>query len=287
MKLPPIYLAALIMGIGILGIPLGDAAGKLLFLSGPIKPVFVAWSRFWVGVVLVVIIYGGRGFDLATLKDWRLWLRGLFLMGAILSILTALKTEPIANVFAVFFIGPILAYFGAAIFLKETITWLRTILLFLSFLGVLAVVKPSADTSPGILYALLAGVFYSAFLVSTRWLAHVTRPRMLLLSNLLVGGLITMPFGVANIPVMNAETVLLVIWSGAASAIGNLAIIVASSMVDASRIAPLIYLQLVYASLLGIFLFNEYPDLWAWIGLSVMITAGFASFFAQNTRPSA
>ena len=284
MKLPPLYFAALVMGIGVAGIPLGDAAGRLIFLHGPVEPVFVAWSRFCVGVLLVVLLYRGRGFDVGKMRDWRLWLRGFFLTASILSILTSLQTEPIANVFAAFFIGPILAYFGAAIFLGERITWLRTLLLLFSFVGVLLVVKPGGDTSFGILFAFLAGVFYSAFLVSTRWLSHVTRPRMLLLSNLIVGALVTLPWGISSIPALDTKTVLLVLWSGAGSALGNLAIVVASSMVDASRLAPLVYMQLVYATLIGIVIFGDFPDYWAWTGLSVMVVAGFASFFLQQNK---
>ena len=64
------------------------------------------------------------------------------------SILAAVRTEPIANVFGTFFIGPILSYFLSAIFLREPITILRTVLLLAGFCGVVMVVDPRFGLSP-------------------------------------------------------------------------------------------------------------------------------------------
>jgi len=242
--LSPFTLAALIMGLGIAGIPLGDTAGKFMFLHTSIEPVFIAWSRYGLGVLLVWLVFAGRGFDFSAMKDWRLWLRSAFVTAAVFSILNSIATEPLANAFAAFFIGPIFAYFGSALFLKEQITWFRTITLVIAFGGVLIAVRPGVSMSPGLIYALMGGCFYAAFLVSTRWLSGVTSPRMLLLSNL----------------------------------------ILSSSLVDGSRIAPLIYMQVVYATLFGILFFGDYPDQWTWVGLAVLVSAGFASFFASNNR---
>lgn len=138
----PFTLAALIMGIGIAGIPLGDTAGKLMFQHTDVEPVFIAWSRYGLGIALVWIAFAGRGFNFSVFRDWRLWLRSAFVTAAVVSILNSIQTEPLANAFAAFFIGPIFAYFGAALFLKEKITWFRTVTLIIAFLGVLIVVRP-------------------------------------------------------------------------------------------------------------------------------------------------
>lgn len=283
-SISPFTLAALIMGIGIAGIPFGDTAGKMMFLHTPVDPIFIAWSRYGLGVVLVWLAYAGRGFEFSVFKDWRLWLRAGFVTAAVVSILNSIATEPLANAFAAFFIGPIFAYFGAALFLKEKITWFRTITLIIAFIGVLIVVRPGISMSPGLLYALMGGMFYAAFLVSTRWLSNVASPRILLLSNLAMGTLLLTPWGVVSIPEIDIEMAGLVLWSAAASAIGNLAIVISSSLVDGSRIAPLIYMQVVYATAFGILFFADFPDEWTIVGLAILVTSGFASFFAQKSR---
>lgn len=283
MKTPsPFTLAALIMGIGIAGIPLGDTAGKLMFLYTSVDPVFIAWSRYGLGMILVWLVFAGRGFNFSVFKDWRLWLRSGFVTAAVVSILNSIQTEPLANAFAAFFIGPIFAYFGAALLLKEKITWLRTVTLIIAFLGVLIVVRPGISMSFGLVYALMGGMFYAAFLVSTRWLSNTASPRLLLFSNLVMGTVFLTPWGVSSLPQIDFEMSGLILWSAAASAVGNMAIVLSSSLVDGSRIAPLIYMQLIYATLFGIIFFADYPDAWTWVGLAILVSAGFASFFAQR-----
>ena len=96
----------------------GDTAGKLLTQAG-VQPLFVAWSRFALAAAVLAWPLGLRRANLRSLLDWRLILRAALIVGAIASILTALRTEPIANVFGAFFIGPIVAYVLSALLLGE------------------------------------------------------------------------------------------------------------------------------------------------------------------------
>ncbi|MGB7285578.1 MAG: DMT family transporter [Salaquimonas sp.] len=278
------FIAIAVMCLGMLFIPLGDTAGKLLTSNNAISPFFVGWSRFVIGAFLVFILFRGRGFNFNILRDWRIWLRAALITGAISCILTALRTEPIANVFAAFFVGPILSYFGSAILLKEPISKWRTLLLFVGFTGVLLVVKPGFDFSAGVLFALLAGTFYGSFLVASKWLAHLANPRSLLLSHLLIGALFLTPLGIREVPPMTLDISMLVILSAAASALGNLLYLVANKMADASRLAPLVYVQLVSATILGILVFGDYPDAISLFGLALLLTSGFSSYLIANKR---
>lgn len=279
-------LAIAVMSVGMLFIPLGDTAGKLLTGSHGAEPVFVAWSRFAIGAIFIWLVFGCRGFEFAILRDWRVWFRASLIVGGICSILTALRTEPIADVFGAFFVGPILSYFLSAWLLRERISLVRTALLFIGFCGVLLVVKPGINTSPGMLYALMAGSFYGGFLVASKWLAQIERPRSLLLSHLLIGALVLTPWGSTTIPDVTTEIVFLILLSAAASALGNLLLLVASRMADASRLSPLVYVQLVSATALGFLVFGDVPDYWSLLGLAMLLGSGFVSFVLVQSRPA-
>ena len=281
MTLSPLLRAALLMSAGMCFIPVGDTAGKLLGGAG-VAPVFIAWSRFGLGAVLVWSAYGGRGFDGRVFLDWRYWLRAVLITMAVTCILTALKTEPLANAFAAFFVGPILSYFLAAWLLRETITVARTILLFLGFCGVLLVVKPGVEASGGLGWALLAGLLYGCFLVATKWLSGTVNPRSLLVSHLTIGAVLLTPWGVAELPEATGMTVMLVVASAAASAMGNLLYTIATRMADASRLAPLVYVQLVSATIMGMAVFGDWPDGWSLAGLMLLLGSGFGGFFLQR-----
>ena len=122
-------------------IPAGDLAGKLLTGSYGASPVFVAWSRFLIGMAILLPFVRFSAFRL--LADWRLWLRALLITCGILSIQTALRTEPLANVFAAFFVGPIVSFTLSAVLLREPAGLWRSLLMLLGFCGVLLVVRLS------------------------------------------------------------------------------------------------------------------------------------------------
>lgn len=261
-------------------IPAGDAAGKLLGAAG-VAPVFTAWSRFALGAAMI-LPFVARSMPLALFGDWRIWLRGLLLAGGILSILTALRTEPIANVFGAFFIGPLLAYLLSAWLLKEGFSRARLLLLFIGFAGVLLVVRPGFGMTPGLGLAVLAGVFYGAFLTASRWVAGIAAPGALLLSQLAVGALVLAPFGLSALPDFDARTGALTCASALGSMLGNLFLIRALGLAPASRLAPFVYAQLVAATVLGWAVFGTLPDALTWAGLAILLISGLATLALRD-----
>ena len=275
-------LAMILLGMSL--IPIGDSAGKLL-TEMDVSPVFVAWSRLLVGFLFILPFSSLVRTEIKHLFDWRMLLRAALFTSAIFCMISALKTEPIANVFGIFFIGPIVAYFLAAAVLKERITLLRSVLLFIGFAGVVLVVKPGVGITTGMLFALIAGICYGCMLVANRWLAGLFRPRLILLSTLLAGSIALTPAGIESIPqTIDSRIIWLVLVSSIASALGNLIIIEANRRLDANIVAPFVYSQLVAAAILGVFLFNEWPDGYSLIGLAIIFTSGILSFVLSNRK---
>ncbi|MEP2715780.1 DMT family transporter, partial [Pseudophaeobacter sp.] len=139
----------------------GDAAGKVMTAQG-FSPIFVAWSRFALAAMVLLPFSGLTAAELRGFLDWRIILRALLIAAGIFCILTALKTEPIANVFGGFFIGPIVAFALSAFLLKEQVDLSRAALLLVSFGGVLLVVKPGFGMQIGMGFAVLAGCFHGS-----------------------------------------------------------------------------------------------------------------------------
>ena len=255
----------------------GDVAAKVLSQDG-VSPIFVAWTRFALACLVLLPLSGVSRSDAPALRDPRVWLRALLIMGGICCILTALRTEPVANTFGAFFIGPIVAYALSVILLKERVTLLRTALLGLSFAGVLLVVKPGFGISVGMGFALLAGALHGGYVVATRWIAPLYRPRLLLISQLGLGAVILAPFGLAAMPdALNWAGLGLLMISAMGSALGNLLLVSLSKTTPSSIIAPLIYTQLLSATVLGYLVFSDWPDTFAFLGLAVIFASGIAS----------
>jgi len=262
----------------------GDTAGKLLTQDG-VSPVFVAWARFALGALIILPLSGLNSGEIRNFLNPKIVMRAVFIAGGICSILTALRSEPIANVFGAFFIGPMVSYILAVVFLKEPITKLRTILLLIGFLGVMLVVKPGFGATPGIGFALLAGCFYGAYLTMTRAISGDLRPRFLLLSQLVVGAILLAPIGATSPwPEPSRTAYLLILTSAMASAMGNYLLVRASRMASATIIAPFIYNQLFAATILGVLVFNELPDAVSLLGLVLIALSGFGTLLAVRRQ---
>jgi len=263
-------------------IPAGDTAGKLLGEAG-VAPVFTAWSRFALGAALllpfVLHLTPPRLF-----LDWRVWLRGLLVAGGIVCILTALRTEPIATVFGAFFVGPLVAWVLSVWLLGEAFSRARAGLLVIGFAGVLLVVRPGFGMTPGLGFAVLAGLFYGGFLTASRWLSDLARPRAMLISQLVIGAVVLAPFGLPALPEMTPRIAGLTLASALGSMLGNLCLILALRMAPASRMAPFVYIQLVAATALGWLVFGTLPDAPALLGLAILLVSGMASVALRETR---
>lgn len=259
-------------------IVIGDAAGKSLTAAG-FSPFFTAWIRFSLAAVVLLPFSGLVRSEIRYLFNWRIIVRACLIAAAICSILTALKTEPIANVFGGFFIGPMISYFLSALILKEKITWRRTALLLISFVGVILVVKLGFGMRSGMGFAVLAGCFHGTFLVTTRWLAPKFRSRFLLISQLLIGAVILLPFSIGPVPEINNDLMILIILSAMGSAFGNFLLVMVNKTTPADVIAPLIYSQLLSATIIGFLAFSEWPDYLSLIGLLIIMASGLSSFW--------
>ncbi|MFK7940300.1 MAG: DMT family transporter [Roseovarius sp.] len=265
-------------------IVMGDTAGKALTTAG-VSPLFVAWTRFGVAALALLPFSGLTLPELRCLAHPLVMLRGVFVTCGISSILTALQTEPIANVFGAFFIGPIVSTLLAVVFLGERPSLARVGLLILGFVGVMLVVKPGFGASTGIFFAVLAGVFYGAFLATTRAIAGRYRPRLLLLSQLVIGAVVLAPFGstAATPSLMTPALWALIGLSAFGSAAGNYLIVQANRRADASLIAPLIYTQLIAATLSGVLIFGDWPDAVALLGLTVILLSGLGALWLARS----
>ncbi|MCV0427438.1 MAG: DMT family transporter [Roseibium sp.] len=267
-------------------IVMGDTCGKLL-TAGGVNPFIVAFSRFVIGALALWPLARIKLPELLAYRDWRVILRAVFITCAICFILTALKTEPIANVFGAFFVGPIISYVLAVIFLSERPSRIHSVLLILGFVGVLLVVKPGFGASAGILFAVLAGVCYGCYLFMTKLLAGAMRPSLLLMSQLLIGSVLLAPFGLSfGMPEQSTSFWALIVLSALGSAAGNYLLVVANKMADASLVAPLVYSKLVAATVLGILVFGDWPDDVAMFGLMLIAFSGLGSLAARRGLPA-
>jgi len=153
------------------------------------------------------------------------------------------------------------------------------------FAGVLLIVRPGGTLDGiGVACALAAGVCYAAYQLLTRALASSEPPLRLLFYTALVGTLLMSPM----LPITwdgrlpTPMQALLIASLGVYGAVGHFLLIRAFRESPASRLAPLLYMQLVWAVLLGWLIFAQWPDRLTIAGMLIIVISGLSSVWQRG-----
>lgn len=274
--------AAALMTAGMMFIPLGDSFAKLALLETAYSNFTIAWTRFAIGLAMVlpIAVIAGKCRNLSA-SFWKAQLlRGSLIAATIACIITAVGQIPLADAFGAFFIGPAIATLLARFVISEPVSRAEWVAVVAGFIGVLFVIKPASilggTIAPGQLLALTGGCLYGCYLAATRWTSRVGPPLAQLAGQLGVGMVLLAPLAVGDLIEHGLQSPHLLLGSGASSAIGNLLAIIAFGIVRAATLAPLVYSQLIAATLLGWLIFDELPDAATAFGLAIILLAGLS-----------
>lgn len=219
--------------------------------------------------------------------DWKLvGLRTGAEIGAAIFFLSALVNMPLANVTAILQVLPLAVTMGAAIFLKESVGWRRWLAIGIGFTGVIIIVRPGLDGfSMYSIYALAAVVCVTfRDLTTSRLSSNVPS-----LSVALITGIAITIFGAAMLPtttwapIDNSHWLILVI-SSIAIVFGYLFSVMAMRHGDASFIAPFRYTSILWAIIIGVLFFNDWPDQLTLLGTAIIMGTGFYSFHREQLK---
>jgi drug/metabolite transporter (DMT)-like permease len=146
------------------------------------------------------------------------------------------------------------------------------------------VVQPSGTISPGIPWALVAGLCYGAFLTPTRWAAGSAPPVAQLLVQFLFGCLFLMPFGVAEVLRIGLQVPHLLLFSAMTSGVANLMSIIALGLAPTAWLAPVVYLQIVSATFIGLVFFRDPVNVLTMSGLVLIMSTGLLRLPSRRRR---
>ena len=266
----------LLISVAVILFTVMDAISKYLTRFYPVTNVL--WARYLFHTLLVVVVIAPRhGLGLIrTQRPGIQVLRGLLLAGASLLFVTAIKYMPLAEATAIQFISPLLVTLLAVLFLQEKVELSRWLAILAGFSGVLIIIRPGTGifTWASLLPLGTAGLFAS-YQVLTRHYAGRESPFTLIFYPGLVGMLLlflTLPFAWTS--PQSLEHLVLLAVAGIIGGAGHLILIRAYELAPASRLAPFSYTQLVWVTLAGYVVFDNFPDNWSLAGISILVASG-------------
>jgi drug/metabolite transporter (DMT)-like permease len=264
----------LLMTAAMVSIPLVDGIAK--YLTAAHSPLFVGWARYAVaGLIVLPIAFLRNGRQIfPTERRASHLLRTFFLVLSMTLYFLALARIPLATAISAFFIGPIVAVVLSIFVLKERMTWPKVASLTLGFIGAIIILRPGAALNPGILLAFGAGLCFGLYLIATRWASQSSDPIKTLAFQCVIGTLLLTPQAVATWTTPQWSEFGFFLCLGLFSAFSHMMSIAAFRFAEASLLAPLVYLELIGAALIGYYAFGEIPDAYTIIGAGFIIAAG-------------
>lgn len=197
----------------------------------------------------------------------------------------ALKSLPLTFTTAVFFAAPVVVCLMSIPLLGEKVGLRRLIAVFVGFLGVLIIVQPGSTAfQPAMLYSLGALLSASLYFVLTRRVAGrddnptgqiytSAIPTLALLPFVLPGWIA--PEGIAWLP-----TLLIGVFGG----LGHSLFTVAHRYGEASVLAPIVYVQIIYATLISWLIFSQAPAGNTILGTSVIVASGLYIWLRERKK---
>lgn len=263
------------MGLGFFLFSVADTQAKLL--TEFFHPVQIVWIRqlgLLSGVVVAFVMLGSSIF--ATRHLTKQIGRGLLAVASAVGFIFAVKYVPLADAVAISFVAPFLVTAMGALFLGEKVGPRRWSAVIVGFCGALIVIRPGLGVMhPAGFLVVLAATAFAARQVLSRHLAKDDRTVTTVAYTALVSILaLTFPLPFFwTAPEASMQWALL-FGMAVFAALGELMIIKSLEIAHASVLAPVHYSLLIWGTFWGWLVFGQLPDVWTWIGASVIIATG-------------
>lgn len=286
----PLRGLALIIGATLL-FAYNDTTNKLLITEYNVP--MVAAIRYIVHCLLMLAIVAplhGREM-VRTQRTGLVLVRAASLALGSLLVSFALQRMPVAETTAIVYLCPVLIVLFSGPILKEKVGPMAWIAAVMGFAGVLLIARPGGGLDPiGVLFVLGNVVVSVTYNLLSRVLARTERTMAMLFYSALVGAIgfgIFLPWtmhGVAPTPLQ----IVLFLGLGVSAWLGHYLFTQSYRYAPAALVAPMTYMHLVWAGVLGWLVFGHAPEPIAMAGMALVALAGVVSAFRprRGQRPA-
>ena len=228
--------------------------------------------RFFFGFLIIIPYILKTKFKVFNTSNLKIHiLRSALNLPAMLLGFAALAILPLEKITAIHFVVPLLVTILAVIFLKEKIYLYRSLALIIGFLGVLIILRPGiVDISIGIYMALTSSLIWSVVIILTKKVSKDDSAITILSHQYLYMSLFSLPLVIYFWDQPNLKTIIFILCAAMSGTILHIALNHAYKLVDVSMTQPYSFLGLIVSSVIGYFVFSDKPDLYTWLGASVI-----------------
>ena len=279
----PVLGVLLMLGFCILA-PAGDSIAKLLGATVPLLQLLMVRFGLQAVLLLPVIVASGRSLTMSPRVAWLTVARTLLHITGVGAMFLSLRFLPLADAVAIAFVMPFIMLLLGRFVLNEEVGSRRLAACAVGFIGTLLVVQPSfSEVGAPALLPLLVAVDFALFMLVTRQIAKEVDPVSLQALSGTMATVILMVFycltevtGVLETKMIAPDwrTALLLLAIGAIGTLAHLLMTWSLRFAPSATLAPMQYLEIPVATIIGYMVFADLPNGLAALGIVITICAG-------------
>lgn len=261
-----------------------DALVKIVYETVQLGQIIVVRGLIAIIMIIILSYVTGVHREFRHLANRMVFLRALGEVGATLCYLIALMHMPIANITAILQVLPLMVTGAAAIFLGAPVGWRRWTAIGVGFVGVLIIVRPGVEGFDQWSILALVGILFMVLRDLTTRMMPVEVPTFGV-TLVTCAGVLLLGFGVVGVEGWEPMTLVDLAYLAAAAACllaGYVLLIVAMRIGDISLVSPFRYSIIVWAIMIGYFVWGDVPDALTLLGTAIVVATGIYTVLRER-----
>ena len=261
--------------------------GLSKFLATEYNVYMVVMIRYWFFAAFVMTISSrkpGGVKQVAKTKTPLLQIfRSLLLVAEMCVTILAFTLLGLAETHAIFASYPLIVAMLSGPILGERVGWRRWLAICVGFFGILIILNPGNGIfSPYALVPLAGAILFALYGLLTRYAGQYDNSSTSFFWTGIIGCIAMTAIGL-NFwdPVSQADWSIMLILS-ASGMLGHFLLIKCYEVAEASAVQPFAYLQLIWASIIGIIIFGEQITTNVFIGACIIVGAGLFTLWRER-----
>jgi drug/metabolite transporter (DMT)-like permease len=259
------------------------------YLAREYNVFFIVMVRYWFFALFVVILCskqpGGLRKAISTKQPFLQVFRGALLALEVIVMITSFTLLGLIESHAIFSIYPLLVAALSGPVLKEFVGWKRWSAIFIGFIGVMIILKPSNNVfSLEAIIPLVAALMFALYSLLTRYAARQDTSMTSFFWTGIIGAVVMSIVGsgywIALKPVDWAWLGLLCILA----CLAHYLLIKCYELSEASSLQPFAYLQLLFATIIGLWIFSEKLEVHVVMGALLIVLSGLFAIWRERQK---
>ncbi|MDM8167326.1 DMT family transporter [Roseovarius sp.] len=247
----------------------------------------VVMIRYWFFAAFVISVAsrkaGGMRAAAASAVPWVQGFRALLLVAEICVMVFGFTLLGLVESHAVFACYPLLIAALSGPVLGERVGWRRWVAIGVGFAGILIILEPGFGVfQPEAVVPLIAALMFALYGLLTRYVGLRDSAATSFFWTGTVGMVAMTAVGAWFWEPMSAPDWAWMILLCITGALGHYTLIKCYELAEASAVQPFAYLQLVFASILGILVFNESVRMNVALGTALIVAAGLFTLWRER-----